>query len=82
MSRFEFQTSTPPLYEAMMALHWAECLTVMRDPEAVSRAHRQVSRHFDTQQVSELTCIISTINAWNRCRFHRNPDKLGLFGGT
>jgi AhpD family alkylhydroperoxidase len=48
------------------ALDWAECLTGIESQERIAQSHRQLVAHFETDAISELTCIISTMNAWNR----------------
>lgn len=48
------------------ALDWAECLTVADSQERISQSHRKLLDHFEDAEISELTCIISTMNAWNR----------------
>lgn len=48
------------------ALDWAECLTECVSQERISESHRVLVEHFENDQISELTCIISTMNAWNR----------------
>lgn len=48
------------------ALDWAECLTEVASQERIAQSHKALVEHFETDQISELTCIISTMNAWNR----------------
>ncbi|MBX2832782.1 MAG: carboxymuconolactone decarboxylase family protein [Rhodospirillales bacterium] len=48
------------------ALDWAECLTDVGSQERISQSHRKLLDHFEEDEISELTCIISTMNAWNR----------------
>ena len=48
------------------ALDWAECLTKGESQSRISQSHRALLEHFEEDEVSELTCIISTMNAWNR----------------
>jgi AhpD family alkylhydroperoxidase len=48
------------------ALVWAECLTRAECQVTISKCHRALLDHFEEAEISELTCIISTMNAWNR----------------
>jgi AhpD family alkylhydroperoxidase len=48
------------------ALDWAECLTEAVDQDRISQSYRNLVDHFEADAISELTCIISTMNAWNR----------------
>ncbi len=48
------------------ALDWAECLTKVESKDAISASYRHLLDHFEEDAISELTCIISTMNAWNR----------------
>ncbi|NIZ01893.1 carboxymuconolactone decarboxylase family protein [Thalassospira lucentensis] len=48
------------------ALDWAECLTKVESQARLSQSHRQLREHFQEVEISELSCIISTMNAWNR----------------
>lgn len=48
------------------ALNWAEHLTASAPPETLSRVHLELQAFYDLEQVSTLTFIVSTINAWNR----------------
>ena len=48
------------------ALAWAECLTRTESQVEISKCHRALLDHFEDAEISELTCIIATINAWNR----------------
>lgn len=48
------------------ALAWAECLTRPEDQAVISKCHRALLDHFEEAEISELTCIIATMNAWNR----------------
>jgi len=47
------------------ALAWAETLTRSRH-DRIDEAHRDLQRHFDTNQIGALTMAVATINAWNR----------------
>lgn len=48
------------------ALDWAECLTKVESQARISQSHRQLRDHFEEDEIGELTCIVSTMNAWNR----------------
>ncbi|NIY76612.1 carboxymuconolactone decarboxylase family protein [Thalassospira sp. HF15] len=48
------------------ALVWAECLTRAECQVTISKCYRVLLDHFEEAEISELTCIISTMNAWNR----------------
>ena len=48
------------------ALVWAECLTRAECQVTISKCHRMLLDHFEEAEISELTCIIATMNAWNR----------------
>ncbi|MEW5834028.1 MAG: carboxymuconolactone decarboxylase family protein [Pseudomonadota bacterium] len=50
-----------------IALAWAEELTTLDSPEAVSDAlHEQARQHFEEEALVDLTLLIATINSWNR----------------
>jgi AhpD family alkylhydroperoxidase len=48
------------------ALRWAEAVTRLADGHVPDEVYREVSREFDEPAISNLTLVISTINAWNR----------------
>ncbi|MEQ8287729.1 carboxymuconolactone decarboxylase family protein [Thalassospira sp.] len=48
------------------ALDWAESLTEVASQDRISQSHRALLDHFEEDEISELTCIVSTMNAWNR----------------
>ncbi|PKR49371.1 carboxymuconolactone decarboxylase family protein [Thalassospira povalilytica] len=48
------------------ALDWAECLTRIESQERIAQSHGALLAHFEADAISELTCVISTMNAWNR----------------
>jgi len=48
------------------ALLWAEAVTNLRDGHVSDGDHARVSRHFNDQELANLTFVVSTINAWNR----------------
>lgn len=50
-----------------VALAWAEELTELASPEAVSDTlHEQARQHFDEEALVDLTLLVVTINSWNR----------------
>ena len=50
-----------------VALAWAEELTELASPEAVSDAlHEQARQHFDEEALVDLTLLVVAINSWNR----------------
>jgi len=50
-----------------IALAWAEELTELASPEAVSDAlYEQASRHFDEAELVDLTMLVVAINGFNR----------------
>jgi alkylhydroperoxidase family enzyme len=50
-----------------LALAWAEELTELASPEAVSDAlHEQARQHFDEEALVDLTLLVVAINSWNR----------------
>lgn len=48
------------------ALDWAETLTQTRDQATIDQSFAELSRFFGAEEISELTFIISTMNAFNR----------------
>ncbi|WP_033068075.1 carboxymuconolactone decarboxylase family protein [Thalassospira australica] len=48
------------------ALDWAECLTRSEPQVRISQSYRALLDHFEEAQISELTCIIATMNSWNK----------------
>jgi AhpD family alkylhydroperoxidase len=48
------------------ALGWAEAVTNLHDGHVPDAAYDQVRSTFSEQEVSDLTFVASTINAWNR----------------
>jgi alkylhydroperoxidase family enzyme len=50
-----------------IAFAWAEELTALASPEAVSDAlYEQARQHFDEDALVDLTLLVVTINSWNR----------------
>lgn len=47
-------------------LDWAELLTRCAPAEEITASYRQLLDFFEDKAISELTFIVSTINAWNR----------------
>ena len=57
------------LYSARerIALAWAEELTALASPEAVSDAlYEQASKQFEEAELVDLTLLVVAINGWNR----------------
>ncbi|MFH1806236.1 MAG: carboxymuconolactone decarboxylase family protein [Pseudomonadota bacterium] len=48
------------------ALDWAECLTRNADKDTISQSYQNLLAHYDVTRISEISCIVSTMNAWNR----------------
>jgi AhpD family alkylhydroperoxidase len=48
------------------ALAWAESVTLVAATGVPDAAFAEVSAHFDTKEIADLTYAIATINAWNR----------------
>lgn len=48
------------------ALLWTETLTLVSEKHAPDEIYSQVRKHFDDQEIVELTITINVINAWNR----------------
>src|SRR5690606_29980692 len=57
-----------PFFDARerAALLWAETLTLVANNHAPDDIYQQVATQFTEQELSELTFVIATINAWNR----------------
>lgn len=69
-----------PLFNARerAALAWAEVLTTL-PPHGVSDADFQAARtEFSEQEISDLTFVVASINAWNRfgVGFRKTPGSL------
>ncbi len=47
------------------AFAWAEVLT-RNQHDRIDAAHREMQRHFGTEQIAALTVAVAQINAWNR----------------
>jgi AhpD family alkylhydroperoxidase len=48
------------------ALAWAEAVTFVAQGHVPDELHEECRRHFDDRELSNLTLLIATINAWNR----------------
>nr|WP_174506628.1 carboxymuconolactone decarboxylase family protein [Acinetobacter sp. Marseille-Q1620] len=48
------------------AFEWAESLTTLQDKTDYAILRQNLLRHFNEQQISALTVLISMINLWNR----------------
>lgn len=48
------------------ALAWTEAVTLVTQGHVPDEVYEAVRRHFDEKELSNLTLVISTINAWNR----------------
>jgi AhpD family alkylhydroperoxidase len=48
------------------ALAWTEAVTLVTQGHVPDEIYEVVRRHFDEKELSNLTLVISTINAWNR----------------
>ena len=57
-----------PFFDARerAALLWTETLTRVADNGAPNDVYQEVATQFSEQELSELTFVIATINAWNR----------------
>jgi AhpD family alkylhydroperoxidase len=48
------------------ALAWTEAVTLVTQGHVSDEVYEAVRGHFDEKELSNLTLVISTINAWNR----------------
>lgn len=48
------------------ALDWAEAVTFVAEGHVPDEVYDQCRRHFDDRELSNLTLLVATINAWNR----------------
>jgi len=48
------------------ALAWAEAVTLVAQGHVPDEAHDECRRHFNEGELSNLTLLVATINAWNR----------------
>lgn len=70
----------------MAAFAWTEALTKITDGHASDAVFEQVRPHFNDKELSDLSLVIATINAWNRLAigFRSEPGhyKPGIFKMT
>jgi AhpD family alkylhydroperoxidase len=48
------------------ALAWTEAVTLVSDSHVEDEIYQEVKPHFTDEELSDLTCAVATINAWNR----------------
>ena len=48
------------------ALKWTEAVTLVREGHVRDVVYEEVRKQFSEKEVSDLTVIVATINAWNR----------------
>ena len=48
------------------ALHWAEVVTRVGETRAPDEDFNALKEHFSDAEISDLTCAIALMNAWNR----------------
>ncbi|SCK06968.1 carboxymuconolactone decarboxylase family protein [Vogesella sp. LIG4] len=48
------------------ALQWAESLTALPDSHAPDSDYLPLGEHFSAQEISDLTCAVALMNAFNR----------------
>jgi len=48
------------------ALAWTEALTLVAETQAPDSVYEELCRHFSEEEIVKLTCLIGTINVWNR----------------
>jgi AhpD family alkylhydroperoxidase len=48
------------------ALRWTEAVTLVRESHVPDEVYEEVRKQFSEKEVSDLTVIVATINAWNR----------------
>ena len=48
------------------ALAWTEAVTRVSDTHVEDDVYHEVKPHFTDRELSDLTCVVATINAWNR----------------
>ena len=48
------------------ALEWTEAVTRVTEGHVPDAVYEAVRRHFSSRELSDLTCAVATINAWNR----------------
>jgi len=48
------------------ALKWTEAVTLVRESHVPDEVYEEVRKQFSEKEISDLTVIVATINAWNR----------------
>jgi AhpD family alkylhydroperoxidase len=48
------------------ALSWTEAVTLVADGHVPDEVYDAVRQHFDGRELTDLTFVLATINAWNR----------------
>ncbi|MGK3989773.1 carboxymuconolactone decarboxylase family protein [Sorangium sp. So ce136] len=48
------------------ALEWTEAVTLVAEEQVPDRVHDAVRPHFSERELTDLTWLVATINAWNR----------------
>ena len=61
----EWERSDLYLPDERAAFAWAEVLTRARH-DRIDEAYRELQRHFNAEQIAQLTVTAAQINAWNR----------------
>lgn len=59
------------------ALNWAEALTTLDNEHTLDEGFKAASVHYNDKQLSDLSFLIATMNAWNRMAIGlgRSPSK-------
>lgn len=57
-----------PFYtaEEKAALEWAEVITKVSSERITDKIFDNLKKHFDEEQIVDLTLVVTTINSWNR----------------
>lgn len=61
----EWERSDLFLLDERAAFNWAEVLTRAQH-DRIDEAYRELQRHFNAEQIAQLTVTAAQINAWNR----------------
>jgi AhpD family alkylhydroperoxidase len=61
----EWERSDLFLPDERAAFAWAEVLTRTQH-DRIDEAYRELQRHFNVEQIAQLTATVAQINAWNR----------------
>ncbi len=48
------------------ALAWTEAVTLLAEDQVPDAVYEAVKPHFNETELADLTCVVATINAWNR----------------